>query len=91
MLGDEILLEEKDVPANSLHSMNRAFVCAVSWEQQEQKHNLHWNLSTWCLSNPPAPLNVGFSPQTTVGILQKLQDPGAQYKSPLGMFICLFE
>lgn len=88
MLGDEILLKERDAPANSLHSINRVFVCAVSWEKQEQKHNPNWNLSTWCLSNPPAPLNVRFSTQTTAGILQKLQSPGAQYKSPLGVFVC---
>lgn len=61
MLGDETLLDEKDVPANSFHSRNRAFVCTVSWENQELKHNLNWNLSTWCLSNPPAPLNVGLA------------------------------
>lgn len=30
MLGAEILLKEKDAPANSLHSMDRAFVYAVS-------------------------------------------------------------
>lgn len=89
MLRDEILLEE-DVPANSLHSMSRAFVCAVSWEHQEQKHNLNWNFSTWCLSNPPAPLSMGFSTKTTVGILQKLEDSGAQYESPLGVCVCLF-
>lgn len=38
MLEDEIVLEEKDVPANLLHSVNRAFVWCVSWEYQEQKH-----------------------------------------------------
>lgn len=53
MLGDEIVLEEKDVPASLLHSVNRASVRAMSWEHQEQKHNLIWNLFTWCLSNPP--------------------------------------
>lgn len=53
MLGDVIVLEEKDVPANLLHSVNRASVCAVSWEHQEQKLNRIWNLFTWCLSSPP--------------------------------------
>lgn len=53
MLADEIVLEEKDVPASLLHSVNRASVRAVSWEHQEQKQNLIWNLFTWCLSNPP--------------------------------------
>lgn len=53
MLGDAIVLEEKDVPANLLHSVNRASVCAVSWEHQEQKLNHIWNLFTWCLSSPP--------------------------------------
>lgn len=54
------------------------------------------NLSTQCLSNPPAPLNVYFCIYTAVGIVQKLQDPGAQnYKSDFhfggGLFVCFLK
>lgn len=31
MLGDEIVLKEKDVQANSLHNMPRAVACGVLW------------------------------------------------------------
>lgn len=39
MLGNEIVLEEKDVPAWLFHSVSRAFVWGVSWEYPEQKHS----------------------------------------------------
>lgn len=65
MLGDEIVLKEKDVQANSLHNVPRAVACGVLWGVRRAKaRGRAEDLPTRCCSDLPAPLNVGFYTKT---------------------------